>query len=229
MKTWFSLFVLTLIAINVGAFYYLDQFTARYFQLFSTASFFIFFLFKYKTETRILLVLALLTVCDGLIINYEDPLFKKIIYAVRILSYLTIISYLYPYLSKLKLNLFTLIIVSFVIGIDVYLLHDMAVYIPNYSVDIIFTVLFYMLGLTSLALVATCISYLNRYANTKGFLIVLVSFCFVLSDITFYNAYYLDFKVFYYVDKIANVIGIASLIIFAKKSIVSKTENLLNK
>lgn len=229
MKTWFSLFVLTLTAINAGAFYYLDQFTARYFQLFSTASFFIFFLFRYKTEKRILLVLALLTVCDGLIINYEDPLFKKIIYAVRILSYLTIISYLYPYLSKLKLNLFTLIMVSFVIGIDVYLLHDMAVYIPNYSVDIIFTVLFYMLGMTSLALVATCISYLNRYANTKGFLIVLVSFCFVLSDITFYNAYYLDFKVFYYVDKIANVIGIASLIIFAKKSIVTKTQNLLNK
>ena len=218
-----------MIAINIGAFYYLDQFTARYFQLFSTASFFIFFLFNYKTEKRILLVLALLTVCDGLIINYEDPLFKKIIYAVRILSYLTIISYLYPYLSKLKLNPFTLIMVSFVIGIDVYLLHDMAVYIPNYSVDITFTVLFYMLGLTSLALVATCISYLNRYANTKGFLIVLVSFCFVLSDVTFYNAYYLDFKVFYYVDKIANVIGIASLIIFAKKSIVTKTENLLNK
>lgn len=170
-----------------------------------------------------LFILGLLTVCDGLIINYEDPLIKKFIYTIRVVIYLSIISILYPYLSRLKLNLITLLIVTFVIGIDVYLLHDMAVYIPNYSEDYIFTILFYLLGLTSLALVATCISYLNRYANTKGFLIVLVSFCFVLSDITFYNAYYLDFKVFYYVDKIANIIGIASLIVFTQKSINAKS------
>jgi len=52
----------------------------------------------------------------------------------------------------------------------------------------------------------------------------LFTFCFVLSDITFYNAYYLDFKVFYYVDKIANIIGIASLIAFTEKSINIKSK-----
>ena len=224
MKVWFGVLVLALIASNVCAFYYLDQFTARYFQLFSTASFFVFFLIRYRSEQRMLFILGLLTVCDGLIINYEDPFNKKIIYTIRVVIYLSIISILYPYLSRLKLNRITLFIVAFVIGIDVYLLHDMAVYIPNYSEDFIFTFLFYLLGLTSLALVATCISYLNRYANTKGFLIVLVSFCFVLSDITFYNAYYLDFKVFYYVDKIANIIGIASLIVFTEKLINIKSK-----
>jgi VanZ family protein len=98
----------------------------------------------------------------------------------------------------------------------------MATYIPGYREDIIFTILFYTLGLVSLALVSTCISYLNRYADTKGFLLVVISICLVLSDLTFYNAYYLDFKVFYYADRIVNIIGVALLVVFVKKWIQKK-------
>jgi len=229
MKFWFGLFVLLLIVSNIWAFAELDHLMARYVQLFSTGSFLLFALFKYPGDRKMLLVLSLLTLCDGLIIFYEDPLAKKLIYSVRIALYIAIVAYLYPYLSKLRLNVVTVIISLFVIAIDVYLLHDMAVYIPNYLIDIPLTVLFYSLGLTSLVLVATCISYLNRYSNTKGFLIFLVSLCFVMSDITFYNAYYLDFEVFYYVDKVANIIGIAAFILFMDQWLPHSEKGLMKE
>lgn len=217
MKLWFNLLILGLIASNIWAVYDLDVQSARYVQLVSTAVLLLLYILKGKIEKTFLVVLILLVLCDALITNYEDPLFRKLIYLTRITIYFLIISFVLPFLSRLKFNFFTVLISAFIISIDVYLLHDMALYIPNYHQDWIFTILFYALGLSSLALVATCISYLNRYASNRGFLLMLVSICFVLSDVTFYNAYYLDFEIFYYLDKTANIIGIAALISFAEK------------
>ena len=213
-----------MIATNVLAIYYLDPITDRWFRLLASVVFFLVFLFKYYTDKRLLIAFSLLTLCDGLLIFYEDAIVRNTIYVVRISAYLAIINFLYPYLSRLRLNLITFIITGFIIALDVYMLHDMATYIPGYKEDIIFTILFYTMGLISLALVATCISYLNRYADINGFLLVIISICLVLSDITFYNAYYLDFDVFYYADRIVNIIGIALLVVFAKKWIQNKKD-----
>ncbi|WP_298528117.1 hypothetical protein [uncultured Christiangramia sp.] len=196
MKSWFGLLVLIMIVANVLAIYYLDPITDRWFRLLATVVFFLIFLFMYNTDKRLLIAFFLLTLFDGLLIFYEDSIVRYIIYVVRISAYLAIINFLYPYLSRLRLNFITFIITTFIIALDIYMLHDMAIYIPGYRVDTLFTILFYTMGLVSLALVATCISYLNRYADAKGFLLVVISICLVLSDLTFYNAYYLDFDVF---------------------------------
>ncbi|WP_299155749.1 hypothetical protein [uncultured Christiangramia sp.] len=224
MKSWFGLLVLIMIVANVLAIYYLDPITDRWFRLLATVVFFLIFLFKYNTDKRLLIAFFSLTLCDGLLIFYEDSIVRYIIYVVRISAYLAIINFLYPYLSRLRLNFITFIITTFIIALDIYMLHDMAIYIPGYRVDTLFTILFYTMGLVSLALVATCISYLNRYADAKGFLLVIISICLVLSDLTFYNAYYLDFDVFYYADRIVNIIGIALLVVFAKKWIQNKED-----
>lgn len=224
MKFWFGLLVLVMIATNVLAIYYLDPITDRWFRLLATVVFFLIFLFKYNTDKRLLIAFSLLTLCDGLLIFYEHSIVRNIIYFVRISAYLAIINFLYPYLSRLRLNFITFIITTFIIALDIYMLHDMAIYIPGYREDIIFTILFYTMGLVSLAMVATCISYLNRYADAKGFLLVVISICLVLSDLTFYNAYYLDFDVFYYADRIVNIIGISLLVVFAKKWIQNKED-----
>ena len=183
MKSWFGLLVLIMIVANVLAIYYLDPITDRWFRLLATVVFFLIFLFKYNTDKRLLIAFFLLTLCDGLLIFYEDSIVRYIIYVVRISAYLAIINFLYPYLSRLRLNFITFIITTFIIALDIYMLHDMAIYIPGYRVDTLFTILFYTMGLVSLALVATCISYLNRYADTKGFLLVVISICLVLSDL----------------------------------------------
>ncbi|MFV8279997.1 hypothetical protein ACNKXS_00555 [Christiangramia marina] len=229
MKFWFGLLVLIMIVANVLAIYYLDPITDRWFRLLATVVFFLIFLFKYNTDKRLLIAFSLLTLCDGLLIFYEDSIVRNIIYLVRISAYLAIIKFLYTYLTRLRLNLITAIFTAFVLALDIYMLHDMAIYIPGYRVDFLFTILFYTMGLVSLALVATCISYLNRYADAKGFLLVVISICLVLSDLTFYNAYYLNFDVFYYADRIVNIIGIALLVVFATKWIQNKENETLTE
>ncbi|WP_300436954.1 hypothetical protein [Christiangramia sp.] len=142
---------------------------------------------------------------------------KNTLYLVRILAYLNLILLVIPALNKLVLNLFTVLISVFVIGIDIYLLHEMAESLPESDKNPLFLSLFYLLGFFSLAIVAACLSYLNRYANKKAFLLVIAAFGFVLSDIFYYNAYYLDFEVFYYLDRLANILGIGALLLFSRR------------
>ncbi|GGG33921.1 hypothetical protein GCM10011532_17000 [Christiangramia forsetii] len=67
-------------------------------------------------------------------------------------------------------------------------------------------------------------SYLNRYANKAGFYLVIVSFGLILSDIFFYNAYYLDFEEFYYLDRLANIIAISFLLAFGSTQKITGSE-----
>ncbi|WP_298247600.1 hypothetical protein [uncultured Christiangramia sp.] len=135
MKSWFGLLVLIMIIANVLAIYYLDPITDRWFRLLATVVFFLIFLFKYNTDKRLLIAFFSLTLCDGLLIFYEDSIVRYIIYVVRISAYLAIINFLYPYLSRLRLNFITFIITTFIIALDIYMLHDMAIYIPGYRVE----------------------------------------------------------------------------------------------
>ncbi|SDS05040.1 hypothetical protein [Gramella sp. MAR_2010_147] len=215
MKFWLVLLMSFLIIVNFLAIYYLDHLVDRWFRFGTTFIFLAIYLFKYFSKYRLLLIFVLLAICDGLLVYYEVPLFKKIIYTVRILAYLNLILFVAPSLSKLKLNLFTIVVAVFIVLIDVYLLHEMAKTLPGSDQNSIFLLLFYSLGIISLAIVATSLSYLNRYANKVAFYLVIVSFGFILSDIFFYNAYYLGFKEFYYLDRLANIIGIAFLLAFS--------------
>ncbi|MGA8855270.1 MAG: hypothetical protein WB492_13935 [Christiangramia sp.] len=218
MKFWLSFLVSFVIFANFLAIFYLDHGVDSWFRFGTTLLFLLIYLLRYFSKYRLLIVFLLLTVCDGLLVYYEVPVFRKIIYAVRILAYLNLILIVAPSLSKLKLNLFPIVITVFIIAIDGYLLNDMAKSLPESDQNPVFLILFYSLGIISLALVATSISYLNRYEDKRAFFLVIVSFGFVLSDIFFYNAHYLGFEVFYYLDRFANIIGIAFLLAFSAKT-----------
>lgn len=216
-----------MITMNVMAIHYLDPVSDRWFRLLATLVFYSLFLINYRENRKLLLAFSLLTLCDGLLVFYEDKIIRNLIYFVRISGYLAIVNFLSAQLARLRFNFITFIFSAFIVVLDLYMLHDMATYIQGYREDLIFTVLFYLMGLVSLVLVGTCISYLNRYADVKGFLLVVISICFVLSDLTFYNAYYLDFDIFYYADRVVNIIGMALLVILAKKWVQDKKSETL--
>lgn len=213
-----------LIAANFLAIYFLDEYVDRWFRFGATFLFLLIYILKYFSNYRLLFIFLLLALCDGLLVYYEIPFLKKIIYTVRILAYLNIILLIAPSLSKLKLNLFTVLISIFIITIDIYLLHEMAKSLPKSDQNPIFIILFYLLGITSLAIAAVSMSYLNRYANKAGFYLVIVSFGLILSDIFFYNAYYLDFEEFYYLDRLANIIAISFLLAFGSTQKITGSE-----
>ncbi|CAL65456.1 hypothetical protein [Christiangramia forsetii] len=224
MKFWLNLLMGFLIAANFLAIYFLDEYVDRWFRFGATFLFLLIYILKYFSNYRLLFIFLLLALCDGLLVYYEIPFLKKIIYTVRILAYLNIILLIAPSLSKLKLNLFTVLISIFIITIDIYLLHEMAKSLPKSDQNPIFIILFYLLGITSLAIAAVSMSYLNRYANKAGFYLVIVSFGLILSDIFFYNAYYLDFEEFYYLDRLANIIAISFLLAFGSTQKITGSE-----
>ncbi|MDR5589621.1 hypothetical protein [Christiangramia sp. SM2212] len=228
MKIWLALITGILIAVNLLAIYYLDPFIDRWFRFLTTAIFLLIFLFKSVKSYQLLAVFALLVICDGLLVFYEMPVVKYFVYIVRILAYLNLILLLMPKLSKLKFNLITIVIACFIVAIDLYVLHVMAETLPGSHQNTLFISLFYLLGILSLALAAASLSYLNRYADGKGFYLVIVSLGFVLSDIFYYNAHYLQFTEFFYLDRLANIIGVAFLLAFAINSKNSKKSAVIN-
>lgn len=214
MKFWLSVLMSFLIIVNFLALYYLEPVISRWFRFGATFIFLLLYIFKYFSKYRLLIIFLLLAICDGLLVYYEIPFLKKIIYAVRIIAYLNLILFVVPSLSRLKLNFFTIVISAFIISIDIYLIHDMAESLPGIEQKPLFLILFYLLGLISLALVATSFSYLNRYADKKAFFLMITSLGFVLSDIFYYNAYYLNFEEFYYGDRLVNIVGTGFLLAF---------------
>ncbi|MCB7481401.1 hypothetical protein [Christiangramia sediminis] len=181
MKFWLSPLMIFLIIANFLAIYYLDHTTDRWFRFGTTIIFLLLYLFKYFSKYRLLIIFLLFAIVDGLLVYYEIPFLKKIIYTVRIIAYLNLILFVVPSLSSLKLNFFTIAISAFIISIDIYLIHEMAESLPEIDQSPVFLFLFYFLGMISLALVATSLSYLNRYADRKAFFLMIASgSCFLI-------------------------------------------------
>ena len=215
MKIWFTLLMGLLIITNFMAVYYLDPLTDRWFRFGASLIILLFFIFRSFSNYRLLSVFLLFAICDGLLVYYEEPFLKRIIYGVRILAYLNLIIYIIPFLSKLKFHLLSIVVGAFIILIDLYLLHEMATALPIADQTPLFLILFYSLGIISLVLVAVSLSYLNRFSNLKAFFMVVASMAFILSDISFYNAYYLGFSEFNYLDRFVNIIGMGALLLFS--------------
>ncbi len=224
MKFWFTLLMSLLIIANFSAIYYLDNHTDRWFRFASTLIVLFIYISKYLQSKRLLWIVILFTLCDFFLIYYEIPFLKNSVYVSRILAYLLLIQVIVPSLSKLKLNLITLSIAVFTIVIDLYLINEMAESLPASDQNFIFLVLFYLLGIISLVLGATCLSYLNRYSDKKAFFLVVVSFGFILSDIFYYNAYYLGFQEFFYLDRLTNITGLGALVLYSREKIKSISE-----
>ena len=144
----------------------------------------------------------------------------------RIIAYLLLVSFVAPTLTKLRLNLFTIIIAAFILIIDFYLLNVMAETLPYSEQSVGFLILFYFLGFASLFLGATTLSYLNRFADRKAFFLVVASFGCIFSDIFFYNSYYLGFKEFIYMDRFVNILALGALLLFSRE-LAKKNDNMV--
>jgi len=225
MKLWFSLLMSFLIIANILAIYFLDEYIDRWFRFGVTFIFVLIYYFKYFSKYRLLFIFLLFALCDGFLVYYEIPEIKNSIYLVRILAYLLLILLVVPSLSKLHINTFTITVTVFILAIDIYLLNVMAESLPDLEKTTVFLLLFYSLGMASLVLAATSLSYLNRYSNKNSFLLVIVAFGCILSDIFFYNSHYLGFYEFYYLDRSINILAVGALVLFSKE-LVEKPKDL---
>lgn len=224
MKAWLIFLTIGLVLANFFAIYFLDEEIDRWFRFGATLIFLLVYTFKCFSRFELLLVFLLISICDACLVFYEEAVFRNLVYLCRIFAYITIIGLLAKNLSRLEFSYFSVSVGAFVVSIDIYLIHEMAEVLPKNDQTPFFLGLFYGLGIFSLILVATCLSYFFRFANKRAFYILLTSFSFVLSDIFYYNAHYLNFGSFHYFDRLTNIIGMAALVLFSREMLKRTSE-----
>lgn len=218
MDRWFKILLIVLLIANMAEIYFFGEEVDRWARFGTMLVFFLVYLFSRGFSNVIyILIFGLFLLCDYFLIYYENVTFKSLTYFTRIVAYILIIVAIWPNLRKLKVNLFTGIITAFVVALNIYLINTMSESVPEVMRSDYFFPLFYIFGIILLALAAAAISYHNRFGNTKSFYLVLASFGLILSDIFYYIAYYLEFETFWYLDRAANIIGIAMLMAFVYK------------
>ncbi|MDT0644603.1 hypothetical protein RM553_17320 [Zunongwangia sp. F363] len=136
------------------------------------------------------------------------------IFLSRMLLFILLGWMIFPKVRALQSNLFQKIVFFGAVGLNIFLLlellHMMA---PenNYLLSDILIVLF---GVSVISVSTLGISYNNRYSNKSSFYFVLTIIGFVFSDVAYVIAAYLEFKVFYLADIVANITGLTALLKF---------------
>lgn len=178
---------------------------------------FVFFLLflspRYYTKRGIPLFLLLL-VSDGLLINYEDQLFNALLFIVRSGIFLTLMGLVINRLRHLKINLFQVIVLILAIGLNISLLYMLVEMVPLEQSYTLSDFLFYVYGFSVIASVTAAVSFSNRFANKSSIFLLGGVLSLVFSDLTYFIAFNLNFSMFYIVDRIFNMIGIALLLRF---------------
>ena len=215
MKLWFKILIVLLLIFNIAGIFIWGEEFGRYLRVATMLLFLLLYIFRFYSGKLLLVVFLLFFICDIFLVKYENVDFKALSYVTRISAYLLIIQHLYPFLRKLKLNVFTTVVSVFTMAINIYLISIMVKSVPEAMQGTFFYPLFYLFGISLLALAATGISFHNRFATKKSFYLVIACFGLIFSDICFYIAYYLNFDLFFYADRITNIVGVAFLLAFS--------------
>lgn len=176
--------------------------------------FFLLFLSPRYYNKRGILLFILLLVSDALLINYEDQLFNALLFIVRSGIFLTLMGLVINRLRYLKINLFQVIVLILAIGLNISLLYMLVEMVPLEQSYTLSDFLFYVYGFSVIASVTAAVSFRNRFTNKSSIFLLGGVLSLVFSDLTYFIAFNLNFSMFYIVDRIFNMIGIALLLRF---------------
>ena len=213
-KPFYYILAVVFIVANFLLMWKFGEEVSRGMRFFTMLLFFVIFYSFIKYSKISTVIFLLFVLCDALLIFYEDPLVKSLTYISRIFAYALLFWIIVPEIRKLKFNFWQIIISMGILLLNVFLLSVLTEMLPEVLNYPIFIPLFYVFGFTTIVLVIAAVSYHNRYSNLQSFFYAAAVFALVLSDLTFYIAHYLNFSIFFYADRLFNILGILSLIMF---------------
>lgn len=167
---------------------------------------------------------------DFLMLNYEDPLFKKITFVLVIIAYIALILYISPYVKNLKTNFFQKVLFVLVLAINTVMLFLLVDMVDGEIDDSAHSALFFLYGFAMISLVIFAFSFNHRYSNESSFFFICAVLGFIFSDISGFISYYLKVDEFYYPDRFFYLLGLLSLVKFAnldKPEAVQYSEDML--
>lgn len=215
LKFLLPLVTLLLLVANFGVISEYDQDYSRWARLLSTSVIFLFLLTRTSFSKRIFSAFSLFVIADLLLFYYEFDLTNAITFLVRVSAYVLLILSVVPELRGLRANLLQKFIFVVVFALNFAMLVLLVDMVPQGFKYPFLDVLFYIYGMSMIAMVIAAISYSNRYSSKKSFFFTSATLCLVFADITSFVAYYLEFYDFYFADRFFYILGIAGLVKFS--------------
>jgi hypothetical protein len=205
---------LILLVVNCFVIFTYDLEASRYARLTSTLILFLILLWKNSYSIKVLFAFLVLLISDVLFLNFANSIASTGTILLRVTAYLLIVSAILPELKDLKSSLFQKFFFVLVFLLNLAMLIMLVDMVPNKFGYPFLNVLFYAYGLAMIIMVIASISYSNRFSNNVSFYYTAGTLALVLSDVSSFIAYYLEFYEFYFSDRIFYILGIAGLVKF---------------
>ncbi len=205
-----------MLIINLSVIYFYDVESSRIIRLVSTILFFLFFILnKGYNKSLLLIAFALFLVSDICMLRYEELIFNRLTFLTTILAYSFIAIHIFPKIKLLKNNKWVFIIFSLVLIVNTLMLNELIHMVEFKLIDKTHEILFYVYGDAMIVMGLFAANYNFRYNSTQSTLCMYFVLGFILSDIFAVMAYYLNFEVFYFPDRIFYILGISVLVSYS--------------
>lgn len=205
-----------MLIINLSVIYFYDVESSRIIRLVSTILFFLFFILnKGYNKSLLLIAFALFLVSDISMLRYEELIYNRLTFITTILAYSFIAIHIFPKIKLLKNNKWVFIIFSLVLIVNTLMLNELIHMVEFKLIDKIHEILFYVYGVAMIVMGLFAANYNFRYNSTQSTLCMYFVLGFILSDIFAVMAYYLNFEVFYFPDRIFYILGISVLVSYS--------------
>lgn len=171
------------------------------------------------------ITILLLLLSDLALMNYESDISKIFQFLLRGCSYLLIAYRVKSILKKLTLSSFQKILILIILAFNLYLLYSLADTFHDELENPFITLLFYFQGISAIIMLLIAGLYLSEEGEKQSIFYFLAACGFLLSDLAAFSAYHLQFKYFFFIERIFYIIAIGSLV----KFLSFKKSNILVK
>lgn len=190
--------------------------------------FFIMFLFYdgYNIK-RLFYAFLLLVISEFGILFYEHNIMWNVKFICTMSAYALIISYLYPKVKNIKLNITSAILFIVLIASNILMLMTVKTYAGIHINGMINELVFYSCGITLLTMVWLTVAYSFRSDSIRSSIILGAVLGFFISDVLVAIAYYLKLFYVYYAERIIAILALMLLLIFSVLEIKKEANKVI--
>ncbi|WBL26590.1 hypothetical protein [Zunongwangia sp. HGR-M22] len=223
-RKFITLSIVFWIILNISTLLVFDDNFGRWMR-FTTSAFYLIALVFIKTfDWRLFLAFLLFAICDFSVIYYEDPIFSTAAFVSRGLAFVTVSSIGFVKLKRFRISKVELLVGLLLIALNCFLLFELESMMSLQNHEQLEQLSFYIFAGITIITMIIAVSYNNRYNNKKSLFYLGTVLWMILSDLSFFIAYYLGFTEFYYPDRIFNILGSGFLALFATTTYKEKLE-----
>jgi len=225
-RTLIALTIILLI-INVLIINNFATYERRIARLVSILIFFAFFLFyKGYSDRTILYVFILLILTDVFGTNYENTITAKLVPLIKICAYFLLIKRIFSRIKIKKVRKPVMLAFGLILILNFALVYEIVINNNINTNDNFELVLLFLYGVIIVGMCTAALNYNFSNNTNRSLYFLYFIFALVLSDTTWYIAYYMSFKIAFQIDILFYLIAMLFMVRYALVQDQEKTQLL---